>query len=229
MLNNLLEFRPLGSRCESHLLIANPCSQTLRVYSGPHLPASSLTLLHQASPLSIYPSFPFLLAPSSYSMLKYLYIVNRRKIFFLNLIHTSSPTSSPSLPTTHFESCLQVLLTSQSSPAWWVLSLPLHWNDSSLTYTLQIQWSFVSSISSLLPQQHVALMTTPSSLNLPFLWLLWLLLMAFLLHLWSVLTALYRLVHFSYTLTDGVLEGWVLDSSIFIPCTLWGVSLLTHF
>ena len=200
------------------------------MYSGPHLPASSLTLLHQTSPLSIYPSFPFLLAPSSYSMLKYLYIVNRRKIFFLNLIHTSShcPTSSPSLPTTHFESCLQVLLTSQSSPAWWVLSLPLHWNDSSLTYTLQIQWSFVSPISSLLPQQHVALMTTPSSLNLPFLWLLWLLLMAFLLHLWSVLTALYRLVLFSYTLTDGVLEGWVLDSFLFSFHVLSGESHYSH-
>lgn len=103
MLNDLLEFGPLVRRFEFHQTDSKSSSQTLYLYSEAYLLASSQTLLHKVSPLSVYASFLSLLAPLPISMLKYLYILNGRKILFFNLTQASSHclTYTPTLPSHH--------------------------------------------------------------------------------------------------------------------------------
>ena len=174
-------------------------------------------LLHKVSPLSIYSSLPSPLAPLPISMLKYLYILNGRKILFINLTYTSSHclTSPHSLPTTLFESYLWVLITSQSPPAFWILPLSLHWTDSSLTYTLQTQWSFLFRAWPLNDSWHWWPLL---NLNLLPVAPRPVLLMASLLHLWPFLSAFCKLFLCSCSLTDGIPES---HAFILALPTLW--------
>lgn len=126
MLNNLLEFRALDSRVQSHLLDSKsefPNSSSVLQSSSSCL---LRTLPHPVSPLSTYSSFLFLLVSSPQHAEVSLYF-NKRKICFVNLACTSSHCPTFHLPPYHtFGKCTTVLLISQSSPAFWTLLLSPH-------------------------------------------------------------------------------------------------------
>lgn len=129
---------------------------------------------------------------------------------FLHFIWTSRncPSSLPSLPTTLFVIYLQVSLPFWLSPAIWMPPLSLHWNDSPLPDTLQIQRSFFNSHFRLDPSKpcgtdnHSLILKPPSAKACKA--------NPFLLHLRPFFSDFYRLSLFS--LIVGDLEGWVLDS-----------------
>lgn len=151
-------------------------------------------------------------------MLKYLYILNGRKILFFNLTQASSHclTSPPSLPTTLSESYLQILITSQSSPAFWILPLsflitplitPLKWvlldhsNPMIFIQFLFQTWS-LNNTRPLLPPFSLGSQGQSSS--------------------WPLLG---RLLLCSRPRTDGILESWVLTLYSYSTYSL-GVSSL---